>query len=446
MIVRPESWPDWFDGKTINEALFCRLFLLGNRIAHTEHSFFTPEGKLTDENDLRTQILTLLEPFVRAGVTKKIDNIVSLLRIKAHVDDLLPKADRIHLANGTLFPDGRFTETKEEIVRCRLPVRYNPQAEKPTLWLRFLDDLLYPEDIPTLQEFIGYCLIPTNAGQRMMVIKGNGGEGKSQIGAVLSRMFGAYAKDGSVGKISENQFARADLEHCLLMIDDDMRLEALRQTNYVKSIVTAKGKMDLERKGKQSYQGWMYARILAFSNGDLVSLFDRSEGFFRRQLILTTKGKPPERREDPDIAEKMCGEMEGILLWAFEGLQRLIRNQFRFTESERVLHNRELVRRDTNNILLFMDSEGYICRGEDLCISSEELRLIYRTWCEENAYVPVKSKIIIEYLVANQEKFGVIYTHHLRNAAGRQVRGFRGIGAMFHPSPGWSRTDFSGER
>ena len=46
------------------------------------------------------------------------------------------------------------------------------------MWLRFLSELLYPEDIPTLQEFIGYCLIPSNKGQRMMVIKGNGGEGK----------------------------------------------------------------------------------------------------------------------------------------------------------------------------------------------------------------------------------------------------------------------------
>ena len=34
--------------------------------------------------------------------------------------------------------------------------------------------ILYAEDIPTLQEFIGYCLIPSNKGQRMMVIKGNG--------------------------------------------------------------------------------------------------------------------------------------------------------------------------------------------------------------------------------------------------------------------------------
>ena len=65
-----------------------------------------------------------------------------------------------------------------------------------------------------------------------MVIKGSGGEGKSQVGVTLSRLFGVNAKDGSVGKVSENCFARADLEHIHLMIDDDMRMEALKQTNY----------------------------------------------------------------------------------------------------------------------------------------------------------------------------------------------------------------------
>lgn len=74
-----------------------------------------------------------------------------------------------------------------------------------------------------------------------------------------------------------------------------MRMEALRQTNYVKSIVTAQGQMDLERKGKQSYQGWMYARLLAFSNGDLQALYDRSDGFYRRQLVLTTREKSQSR-------------------------------------------------------------------------------------------------------------------------------------------------------
>ena len=93
-----------------------------------------------------------------------------------------------------------------------------------------------------------------------------------------------------------------------------MRMEALRQTNYVKSIVTAQGKMDLERKDKQSYQGWMFARLLAFSNGDLQALYDRSDGFYRRQLVLTAREKPAGRVDDPDLAEKLKAEVEGIFL------------------------------------------------------------------------------------------------------------------------------------
>ncbi len=207
----------------------------------------------------------------------------------------------------------------------------------------------------------------------MMVIKGSGGEGKSQIGVVLSRLFGCNMKDGSIGKISENRFARADLEHTLLCVDDDMRMEALRQTNYVKSIVTAQGQMDLEHKGKQSYQDWKYARLLAFSNGDLQALYDRSDGFYRRQLILTTREKPQSRADDPDIAEKRAAEVEGILLWAFEGLQRLVKNGFQFTESYRAKRNRELAKRGNNNVFDFLESEGYIRLKSDASTSSKEL-------------------------------------------------------------------------
>ena len=444
-IERLDTWPEWFTGKTINEPIFCREFLERHKLAYTENSFFTTEGRVTNEDAMRQTIYQQLEPFIVTGMSKKVDDIMKDLRIKAQVTGLLPQTDRVHVQNGTVFLDGSFIEAKNEIVRSRFPVRFNPKVKKPERWLRFLSDLLRPEDIPTLQEFIGYCLIPSNAGQKMLVIKGSGGEGKSQIGNVLSKLFGAYAKDGSVGKISENRFARADLEHVLLMIDDDMRLEALRQTNYVKSIVTAKSKMDLERKGKQSYQGWMTARIMAFSNGDLMSLFDRSDGFFRRQLILTTKRKPPDRPDDPELSDKLCEELEGIFLWAFEGLQRLVKNNFRFTESDQARVNREAVKKDANNVELFLESKGYITRGPDCSVSSKELGDVYHTWCEENAYPALKSKTLIEQLVANQEKYGIQYTTHLINSAGRQVRGFKGIGSLIKTSGfssgGWQQVD-----
>lgn len=428
------NMPIWFDGKSINEALFCEDFLRTHQIIFANGAFFTPDGRVTDDLPLRGEIFEELKYCAVNNIPRKISNIIEIMKLAAHVEDFPPEQDRVHLANGTLLLDGTFTEGKPDIVRNRLPVSYRPDAPKPSLWLSFLDGLLYPEDIPTLQEFIGYCLIPSNKGQRMMVIKGNGGEGKSQIGAVLGQMLGSSMKDGSIGKISENRFARADLEHILLCVDDDMRMEALRQTNYVKSIVTAQGKMDLERKGKQSYQGWMFARLLAFSNGDLQALYDRSDGFYRRQLVLTTKEKPAGRMDDPDLAEKMKAEVEGIFLWAFEGLQRLVGNKFKFTESERTKANRESVKRDNNNIFDFVESEGYIRLKADASISSKELYEIYRMWCEENSLPPLKSRSFSDSVVANLSRYNLEHTNKITNAAGRRVWGFMGIEAVARPN------------
>ena len=365
--------------------------------------------------------------YASTSVPKKISNIIELLKITAHIDDFPPQTDRIHVANGTLFLDGSYSASNDEIVRSRFPVAYNPSAPSPEGWLRFLSSLLYEDDIPALQEYIGYCLIPSNKGQRMMVIKGSGGEGKSQIGTVLSHLFGCNAKDGSVGKVSENRFAHADLEHIHLLIDDDMRMEALRQTNYVKSLVTAQGRMDLEKKGRQSYQGWMFARLLAFSNGDLQSLYDRSNGFYRRQLILTTRERQPDRVDDPDIAEKMCCELEGIFLWAFEGLQRLVANHFRFTESARSRSNREAVKQDANNVLFFMEAGDYIRLTPEGKVGSQELYEIYTVWCRENGFSPLENRSFSEFLIANQKKYSIEHSNNLTNLVGRRVWGFTGI-------------------
>ena len=384
--------------------------------------------------------------YASTSVPKKISNIIELLKITAHIDDFPPRTDRIHVANGTLFLDGSYSASNDEIVRSRFPVVYNPSVPSPETWLGFLHGLLYEDDIPTLQEYIGYCLIPSNKGQRMMVIKGSGGEGKSQIGTVLSHLFGCNAKDGSVGKVSENRFARADLEHIHLLIDDDMRMEALRQTNYVKSLVTAQGRMDLEKKGKQGYQGWMFARLLAFSNGDLQSLYDRSNGFYRRQLILTTRERQPDRVDDPDIAEKMCCELEGIFLWAFEGLQRLVANHFRFTESARSRSNREAVKQDANNVLLFMEAGDYIQLTPEGKVGSQELYEIYTVWCRENGFSPLKNRSFSEFLIANQKKYSIEHSNNLTNLVGRRVWGFTGIEPVLklplRTADGWQR-DYS---
>ena len=344
-------------------------------------------------------------------------------------DDFLSTHQLLY-SNGAFFtPDGRMVDPMP--LRCEIFEMMREYvganlAKKVTNVVDVLKLAAQVEDFPPVTDRIALA-------NGTLYLDGTFQEGKSQIGVVLSRLFGCNMKDGSIGKISENRFARADLEHTLLCVDDDMRMEALRQTNYVKSIVTAQGQMDLERKGKQSYQGWMYARLLAFSNGDLQALYDRSDGFYRRQLILTTKDKPLSRVDDPDIAEKMAAEVDGILLWAFEGLQRLVKNGFQFTESDRAKRNRELVKRDNNNVFDFLESEGYIRLKADACTSSKELYEVYKMWCEENSLNAIKSRGFSDALIANQRRYNLEHTNNIINSSGRRVRGFVGIEALVQP-------------
>lgn len=60
------------------------------------------------------------------------------------------------------------------------------------------------------------------------------------------------------------------------------------------------------------------------------------------------------------LGEKLIAEAEGIFLWCLEGLHRLIDNGYQFTIRKRVEDNLTKAMQDGNNIIVFMESEGYI--------------------------------------------------------------------------------------
>ena len=294
-------WPDWYNGKKIDEVQFGRAFLEQWPLKCVNGTLYTLDGPVEDESEIKQRILENIEEYVTSGLSKKVTNILETIKLLAFSDPFPIEQDCIHLQNGVYhLPDGSFQESRL-FCQNRLPVRYDPKAASPDRWLTFLHELLDDADIPTLQEYLGYCLIPSTKGQKMMLIVGKGGEGKSRIGLVLKRLMGDAASNGSVQKVENNRFARADLERRLLMIDDDMDMNALPKTNYIKTIVTAEAKLDLERKGVQSYQRDIYARFLCFGNGALTSLYDHSDGFFRRQLILTPRTSLPTARTTPSL-------------------------------------------------------------------------------------------------------------------------------------------------
>lgn len=416
---------NWYEEGEIDEVVFCENFLQKIPLKHINDVFFGYDGTIPD-SEVEKEIYEMVKSVLTKGISKKVKQLLEVLRLEAHSGELPVQLDRIHVNNGTYFLDGRFTGEKDFCMN-RLPINYGNREPNPVRWLQFLSELLGEADIATLQEYMGYCLIPSNKAQKLLIILGKGGEGKSRIGLVMRRILGANMNVSSIQKVEHNRFARADLEHRLLMVDDDMKLEALKDTNYIKSIVTLEDKMDLERKSKQSVQGSLYVRFLCFGNGSLSALHDRSYGFYRRQIILTVKDIPPGRVDDPYLFEKLQKEADDIFLWCLDGLKRLLKNDYRFTLSERARRNLYEAMEAGNNIIAFMKSTGYVRLEENITATSRNLYQAYCRWCEDNAEKPMSAKSFSGYLKENEKKYNIRYSTNITSDNGKSARGFQGI-------------------
>ena len=210
-------------------------------------------------------------------------------------------------------------------------------------------------------------------------------------------------------------------------------MSALPKTNYIKSIVTSECKMDMERKGVQSYQSQLYVRFLCFGNGALTALHDKSDGFFRRQIVLTTKDRPAGRADDPFLVDKLLREKEGIFLWCLEGLRRLIGNNYQFSISGKARENMETVKRSSNNVIEFLQSEGYIRFRADSEASSKAIYEAYTRWCDDNAQKPMSANRVSSELAQNERLYNVEATNNV-HVGGKRVRGFVGI-EVVNPPP-----------
>ena len=417
--------PVWWNGKAINTTVFCQEYLKTRELRCINGTFFTPDGYCPAQN-IRAEVYDMIKHHVCSYPAQTASNIVENLKIEARADELLVDENLINFANGTLnISDGSWTEEKL-FCRNRLPVVYTgDDAKVPENWMRFVNELLEPYDVDTLQEYMGYSMISSTAAQKMLLIIGNGGEGKSRIGVVMKEILGDNMNNGSIPKLETNSFAKADLEHKLLMVDDDMRIEQLPTTNSLKAIITAEGLMDLEKKGQQSYQGLMYCRLMAFSNGFLKSANDDSYGFFRRQLILMTKPRPKNRIDDPFLSKKLRAERDQIAMWALRGLYRLRKNNFHFTVSDKSKTAIMSAMDEANNVVSFLRSKGSFTFDPEGEITSREFYNIYKCWCDDNAVEATDKKRVISYLRSHCHEYGLTYAQV--RCGYKYVRGFRGM-------------------
>ena len=433
-----QNFPEWWDGFAVNEDVFCSEYLQSHKLYCINGFFYDIDGEYSI-SELSQDIYKIIVPYVTKNVADRTKRLVEAMKIKCWRD--APKTDesRIHLQNGTLvFDNEKFVFRNEKVFTMnRISAEYIPNAPKPEQWIKFLNQLLDENDILTLQEYMGYLLIPSTRSQKMLMIIGNGGEGKSRVGKVLHEIMGIRnAVSGSVASLDNGNSARFNkvkLIGRLCMIDDDMDMSALEKTDFLKQLISAETPLEIEPKGSTSFQSYLYTRIIAFGNNTISALYDRSYGFFRRQIILTAKEIQKGRKNDKHLTEKLLSEKCGILNWCIEGLERLIANDFEFTISEQTKQNLINSERESNNIIPFMESEHNFKYEANAEIHSQELYWAYESWCRLNNLDSLSRRTFANYVIGNCKKYGIRYKENAVNEYGKRARGFVGMKYTYHP-------------
>ena len=422
----------WYNGKDIFEVSFCNEFLGEHPMKFIDGKFYNTDGAV-DAQTVRKMIADkLLKELVQKDFAKKVNALTGALQSICYTPDFDDGNDEIHLLNGILTTGFEFKPDERKICRNRLNVKYEPTAPEPKRWLAFLDELLEPEDIQTLQEYMGYCLIHSTKAQAMMFIVGNGGEGKSRIGVVMYSIFGEAAYFGSITELAGDKFLKANLVGKMVLIDDDMNLEGLKDTSFLKSLATSETPITVQAKGKQGHQVKLKCRAMCFANGAPKSLYDKTDGWERRLIILSAKPVPTGRVNDPFLSEKLIAEKEGIFLWAYRGLRRLMKNNYKFTVSEKSRKNLLQMKEDNCNIIGFLKDEQMIKYGAELECSTADLYSAYCYWCSLNSVTALKRESFNAWLKQNHDRYGICYSDAvISHTSGKKARGYRGLDTTY---------------
>ena len=71
-ISRNPLWPDWYNGKKIDEVQFGRAFLEQWPLKCVNGTLYTLDGPVEDESEIKQQILENIEEYVTSGLSKKV--------------------------------------------------------------------------------------------------------------------------------------------------------------------------------------------------------------------------------------------------------------------------------------------------------------------------------------------------------------------------------------
>jgi len=277
----------------------------------------------------------------------------------------------------------------ESYFTLQFNAKYDAGASCPS-WLRTLDEIFAndekktrTEKIEILRRFFGLCLVPDQSFQKILVLIGEGANGKSLLLSVLMDILGRENYSSVALDQLTNNFYLCELQNKLVNIASEISAKNPVSDSMLKRL-SGEDSITADRKHQHPVKFFSFARLV-FSMNEIPLIEDRTHAFYRRILVIEFTRTFSEQEQCRNLRERLLAERDGIFLWMLGGLLDL-RKDGRFLESDAVRTAVLKFRRENNTVLAF--SEEWLEPCEIRQLTKGSVYAAYKEWCERNGKKP----------------------------------------------------------
>ena len=178
---------------------------------------------------------------------------------------------------------------------------------------------------------------------------------------------------------------------CVLI--DDQKGDTIENGSDFKTI-TGSGPLQVRIKFKTPFTILYKGGITITCNNMPYIKDDKGSHMFERFLIIPCDNVIPEEKRDPELLVKLEKELEGIVLWALDGLKRLIDNKFNLTEGEASKKANEDYRALNDTLFRFIHENCIVTGDKKDRIPKTDFEFRYEKFCIDNGITALDKKNI----------------------------------------------------
>ncbi len=365
----------------------------------TKYNFKTIFGSKTDkiyfyENGMyiskgKTKIKIEVEYLLDNKCTTHIVNeIIEKVKRKTEIDEELfekfsdNNLDLIPLKNGVYSINKKklLDHSQENLFTFQIPINYNPKS-KCELFEKFLEEVLYPEEIEVIKEWFGFHLYRKYFIKKGIILLGEKDTGKTTLLDVLIGFIGEKNKTGiALQKITGgSDFTKLSLKDKHGNMYDDLSSKDLNDGGGFK-IATGGGHISAEVKFGDYVQFISFAKQSHATNRIPPNKDVDDKAYYGRWMPLQLDnviGNP-----DPFLKNKILSEesLSGILNIALDRLDKLLKER-KFSYNKTDEEVQVIMERSGNPLIAFVSD--VLEESDNGIITKEEMYQAYSLWAKK---------------------------------------------------------------